>query len=448
MRQSFFRVAWVLLGKTQLKTELKTRYGTLATLSPQDDLIARFLERYGEWAQYELAFVADNIGSQARVADIGSFIGTFSIGLDQLKPLDFVLAADANPRILPLLRDNLARHMEGRHEALEALVGRGVDVRVAGVNPDNSGSFSVVGDASGREPAPVAATILALDAIDAQYGPFDLIKIDAEGMEGSILQSAGAVLARPDCTLWLECNESTASLALYDLLSGADLDVWYFSFPSISRNNFSGNTFREYPFAYEAGLWACRGDAPVMSSVLLAAGCTLRRIASREDLRQALWLTPRWSPAEWDRAEASEIVALACHALMGEEEQTFLQSESAGEEDKELLAIRLRKEMENYEQRVASLESQIRAHEVMLYAERERARNAITALTNELKAKTNEFKAKTSELKTNIEEAETRVAAMLASTSWRVTMPLRMLARILKGDWSSVRRIIKARLGR
>ncbi|MGE8628488.1 FkbM family methyltransferase [Achromobacter denitrificans] len=428
-----FGSAWLELEKNKLKTELKTRYGALTTLSPKNDLIARFLERYGEWAQYELSFVADNIGSQARIADIGSFIGTFGIGLNQLKSLDFVLAVDANPKILPLLRDNLARHLGGRHEALEALVGRGSDVGFVGVNPANSGSFSVVGDANGRETAPVAETILALDAIDARYGPFDLIKVDAEGMEASILHSGAAVLARPDCTLWLECNESVASLTLYDILDDAGLDVWYFSFPAISRNNFSGNPFREYPFAYEAGLWACRGNAPVLSPELRTAGCTLRKIVSREDLRQALWLTPRWSPAEWDRSEISEIVALACHELMGEEEQTFLRSESSIDETRELLAIRLRKEMENYEQRIASLESQVRAHEVMLYAERERARSTIQALTNVSKTNT---------------EAEAQVAAMLASTSWRVTMPLRMLARVLKGDWNSVRRIIKARIGR
>lgn len=434
-----------------MKTELKTRYGMLAALSPRNDLIARFLERYGEWAQCELNFVADNIGRDARIADVGAFIGTFSIGLNQLKSLDFSLAVDANPRILPLLRENLGRHLEGRHEALEALVGRGADVGFAGVNPANSGSFSVVGDARGRESAPVAATILALNDIDAQFGPFDLIKIDAEGMEASILLSAEAVLARPDCTMWLECNESVASLKLYDILDEAGLEVWYFAFPAISRDNFLNAPSREYPFAYEAGIWACRGKAPIMSPALQAAGCILRKISSREDLRRALWLTPRWSPSEWDKLEASEIVALACHALMGEEEQTFLQSESSVGETKELLAIRLRKQMENYERRIASLESQVRAHEVMLFAERERARSVIQALTSERKAmqETEAQAAATLAHERGIKtEAEMRVAAMLASTSWRVTMPLRMLARMLKGDWEAVGRIIKARLGR
>lgn len=428
-----FGSAWILLERTKLKTELKTRYGTLATLSPENDLIARFLERYGEWAQYELNFVADNIGGHARIADVGSFIGTFSIGLDQLKPLAFALAVDANPVVHPLLRDNLASYLDGRHEVLEALVGQVADVGSAGVDPANIGSFSVAMNVSGRQAAPVASSIQSLDAIDAQYGPFDLIKIDAEGMGGSILRSAEAVLARPACTLWLECNENLASLELYDLLEKAGLGVWYFAFPAISRNNFAGLTEREFPFAYEAGLWASRGEAPMMSPMLREAGCTLRKIESREDLRQALWLTPRWSPAEWDRSETSEIVALASHALMGEEEHSFLRSESVAEEEKELLATRLRKEMENYEQRVASLEAQVRAHEIMLYAERERARSAIVALMNERKTNT---------------EADMQVAAMLASTSWRVTMPLRMLARVLKGDWSAVSRIIKAKLGR
>ncbi|MFY2598807.1 FkbM family methyltransferase [Achromobacter xylosoxidans] len=422
-----------LLENAKLKTELKTRYGTLATLSPENDLIARFLERYGEWAQCELGFIADNIKNRARVSDIGSFIGTFSIGLDQLKSLDFVLSVDANPAIHPLLRENLNKHMYGRHEVLEALIGRVADIRFAGVDPTNIGSFSVAASAVGRKPAPVAETTLTLDYIDATYGPFDLIKIDAEGMEGSILHSAKEVLTRRDCTFWIECNESAASLDLYDLLEQAGLKVWYFAFPAINRNNFAGVAYREFPFAYEAGLWACSGEAPIMSPALREAGCTLRKIASREDLRQALWLTPRWSPTEWDKSEVSEIVALAAHALMGEDERSFLQVGSSAEETKELLATRLRKEMENYEQRVASLEAQVRAHEVMLYAERERARNAIVTLTNERKLNT---------------EADQQLAAVLASTSWRVTMPLRMLARILKGDWRSISRIVKAKLGR
>jgi hypothetical protein len=54
---------------------IDTRYGRLAATGHQD-IVGRFLMRCGEWAWDETSFVASVLPENARVLDIGAFLGT------------------------------------------------------------------------------------------------------------------------------------------------------------------------------------------------------------------------------------------------------------------------------------------------------------------------------------------------------------------------------------
>ncbi|RAR60633.1 FkbM family methyltransferase [Paraburkholderia unamae] len=379
--------------------EISTRYGVLHTFSPVEDLISKFLERYGEWAQHEIQFVAGCLPEHARVADIGAFLGTFSLGVAQIKPVASVCLVDANPAVVPLLSKNVKNNLRAESVVVEAVVGgAGLNLH-ASVIPGNRGSFSVdAHDEAERASAALAARSISLDEINRDYGPFDLVKIDAEGTELHILSADLPFLATTRSAFWVECNATTQSLEVADLLLGQGFDLYYFAFPAINQRNFNNEAEREYAFAYEAGLWATRGNAPGMNAELEQAGCILTKITGRESLRHALWLTPRWSPPDWKNPVVSEIVALAGHALLGEEFARYLiASDADGEAESDVgfepLPIRMQRRLERAERLMK--EYTLRERESRQAHEREVERQAAAnaALSQELSLATRNITA-------------------------------------------------------
>src|SRR3954447_6799914 len=161
--------------------ELNTRYGRLVIPDAEHDLIGRFLARYGEWAWLEAAFVASAIADGARVLDIGAFAGTFGLGLAQLRPMEFLCFVEANPDIVPLLERNVMQ-TSCPSLVLQALVAASASAtRIGHSDPANLGSMSFVTNENPAAPGAVQALTLA--DLRAQYGSFDLMKLDVEGME-------------------------------------------------------------------------------------------------------------------------------------------------------------------------------------------------------------------------------------------------------------------------
>jgi hypothetical protein len=159
---------------------------------------------------------------------------------------------------------------------------------------------------------------VTLAALRAEYGPFDLIKFDIEGMEREVLSADADYLSRGNCAIWVECNEAYASLQLAELLLGWTSELSYFAFPAFNPDNFNNETSPIFPWAFEAGLLVFPRAPPVLTPELAQNACILRPIRSIDDLREALWRTPRWGMADWPaRAEAAEIAALAGRSLLG-----------------------------------------------------------------------------------------------------------------------------------
>jgi hypothetical protein len=88
-------------------TKVETRYGTLQVLDVENDVVGRFLQRYGEWGWDEVRFVASVLPDRARVLDIGAYLGTFGLGIALQKPLAFLCLVEANPSVIPQLKANV-----------------------------------------------------------------------------------------------------------------------------------------------------------------------------------------------------------------------------------------------------------------------------------------------------------------------------------------------------
>lgn len=304
---------------------VETRYGLLNVSSNSDDLIGRFLTETGEWAFDEASFIATTLQDGAHVLDGGAFLGTFGLGVGLRRKLGLLCAVEANPLVLPLLEANLRRNASAQFEVIGALLaGPEGSPRIGHANLGNLGSASfsedVVGDAC--LPEPEAAVTLA--TLRERYGAFDLIKLDIEGMEREVMLGDVEHLSRGLTTLWIECNEDARSLDVLDLVLSWGLEVHYFAFPSHNPDNFRSLPKPILPWVYEAGLLVAPGRPPELEAEFAAHGCILRRVASREALEEAMWLTPRGLPDELAVADAPVLAAVASRALRGQERSTFL----------------------------------------------------------------------------------------------------------------------------
>jgi len=457
--------------------QTETRYGLMQILETDKDLISRWLSQYGEWAQHELRFVAGALSDGARVADVGSFLGTFGLGLASLRRLSGLCFVEANPAIAPLLRENVTRNSPLLAAVVEAVVAPKGFSATATMEVGNAGTFSFAAPAGeGRVAADQATEYRTLRQLDEAFGPFDLIKIDVEGMEASLLKDDLSLVRSGSTSFWLECNDSIQSLDLCDVLLSLGFDVYYYSFPAFSHDNFKNSTAVELPFAHEAGLWATRGSAPPLDSSLRDAGCRLIRIRNREELRTALWLTPRWAPEQWVDHSGGELVALAAHTLLGENYGDYLlagtPSSDGGRVWSRPIPVILQEQIEGlrafYETEIeglrASYETQIenvhsqhkRENEILqeyltdsrAYGESQAAQNRSLEIMmfyehKRTAAIIEAAKQETQRLNDEISRSVSRIQQIYGSTSWRFSVPVRLLARLLKGQWADIGRTLR-----
>ena len=201
-------------------TELDTRYGTLTVPDSRRDLIGRFLQHYGEWAWDEVSFVAQLLPDKANVLDVGAYLGTFGLGLSQRRQLRSLCLVEASPRKALLLESNVRRNAQVPAIIVEALVtGSGsLSPAFGHADPEKLGSTSYASGALGDLLVQPPLVVLTLSDLREEHGPFDLVKLDAEGMELEILRGDAEFLARGQTTLWAECNEAPASIEVAALL--------------------------------------------------------------------------------------------------------------------------------------------------------------------------------------------------------------------------------------
>lgn len=322
-----------------------TRYGPL-DVPGGDDLISRFLREFGEWSFHETEFVRGLLRPGVRILDGGAFVGTFSLGVAGSAPA-MLVAAEANPTVLPLLQQNFARLAPPGFVIEHGVLGDGrpFEGAVPQYAIDNLGSLSFasgsadlsqadVASAEGIVPAEVAdarrefgAALpgLSLAQLRERHGPFDLIKLDIEGAELAALRTDAEWLREFKPMLWLECNETSNVFSLYEFVADLGYELHYFTYSSYNPSNHRRNPSPVFPVAYEAGLLASRPGTPVsMSAELMAHECDLIRVNDAAHLRACLWVTPRWGLAEWAQMPRSRLLALVSRLYRQEAYDRFL----------------------------------------------------------------------------------------------------------------------------
>ncbi len=445
---------------------VETRYGLLRVPEGPDDVIGRFLRRYGEWAWDESRFVAGTLpDSGARVLDVGAFVGTFGLGTALQGRLGFLCAVEANGAVAPLLSDNIKRNCPVPAVVVEALVGwPGLEATEGRSKPGNIGSMSfAVAQAGGDQGAvaPPPPRVVTLAGLRAEHGDFDLVKLDVEGMELDILRGDADHLAQGTTSLWVECNEDPRSLAVAELLLSWGLDLHYFAFPAHNPDNLRGDPVPIFPFAYEAGLLAAPRVAPVLDEVLRSHRCILRPVTCLDDVKNALWRTPRWGAPEWVGARPEELAALATHWVLGEGYETYLQT---GSPEGPSVGEGSNHPLERIREGLRSAEALARDRLALLEAERERVVLAETALatasaqaldrlaelgaererTAAAAARAADLELRAHQLEARASAAEGRAAAVESSTIWRLSAALRRFLGARPRLRAALRRVVGA----
>ena len=188
--------------------KLSTLYGPMLVKS--EDMIARQMEEYGGHTRPELAMVLALLKPGAVVLDAGAHIGSFAIPLAQkVGKSGKVMAFEPDPENYALLCRNselngvstqlqpfngIVTHQPGRYRKNQFM-------------PSNTGTYFFL-------PAEDISDPVQCYRLDDQAGDrVDLIKIDVEGMELSVLQSARNTIRHCRPLLYIEINQAALERA-------------------------------------------------------------------------------------------------------------------------------------------------------------------------------------------------------------------------------------------
>jgi FkbM family methyltransferase len=189
-----------LASRRARTVEVQSMFGPLTAFA--GDFATRQIEQFGAHTRNEVALLQSFVKAGDLIYDVGAHIGTFAIPLAQATgETGRVVAIEAEARNFALLRQNLERHgLLGRVTPLLGLAG-GRDVLYRPERfPDHTSATYFSPDAAGE-----AMRTIQLDDLHASGSTrAAVVKIDVEGMELSVLQSAEQTIARDRPVLYVE----------------------------------------------------------------------------------------------------------------------------------------------------------------------------------------------------------------------------------------------------
>ena len=302
-----------------------TIHGPMELTDDPGDLICRSLKLTGEWSFTEVRIFASLVSEQDYVWDAGAFIGTFSLGVRQLSGAR-VLAIEPDRRSVELLRKNLKANARGGYDVVDKAIGshEGVARAVSLGLERNRGAqrFEAV-EAPAENDTVVSCTTLR--CLRREFGDYTALKLDIEGGEFDALRADARFIRQAKPVLWAECNETNRVKELLGLFLWAELSPVYVAFPAFRRANYRGTPNQIYPIAYEAAIVGGPSNRFLdLPETLGGEEIIIRPLASFQDLKRAMWDTPRWGMEEWATMPRPQLIARLGRVYCGERFAEFL----------------------------------------------------------------------------------------------------------------------------
>jgi FkbM family methyltransferase len=345
---------------------IEGRYGRVCFL-PNDDPIGRSLTLYGEWAQKELEFLFSFVGLGSVVVEVGANIGTRTLALSRrVGSRGSVIAFEPHPLVSTILRSNL--ELNGCTNVTVHQFGMML-VPMSGPEAHiNAGGVALGPVADGLEVEKVEIT--SLDALSLKA--CDLIRINAEGMESAAISGMRQTVERLRPIIYSQCNSISAGAESLRSAAYKDYELFFVRTASYNGHNYRHNQENFLGWAMESGLLLAPRERRHMIPALVP-GVEVIPITTLDELAKECLATPRYGDVTpYDRNSGYLLAQL----------QT-----TQANRDEEVKRLKFR---------VASLERQLDQGKQL-----DKAREVLGAAVE--------------------------LSAVYASTSWRVTKPIRQL---------------------
>jgi FkbM family methyltransferase len=204
---------------------------------PHDFYIGGSLEQYGEYNHDEAEFLKTFISDGDFVVEAGANIGTHTVPMAKWIGATGKLIAFEPQRVLfQMMCGNLAANALWNVLAVqEGLSDRSGIIGIPKINYLEPGNFGGVSLGSGAE----QVATRTLDSINLPK--CNLIKIDVEGMEASVICGAINTINKFKPVLYVENDREDKSHELVRLIDSLGYNMWWHTPALYSPNNFRNN---------------------------------------------------------------------------------------------------------------------------------------------------------------------------------------------------------------
>jgi FkbM family methyltransferase len=197
IRQTAFSARHCFINGADFKKALMAHGSTeLVDLHTRDGLVITIRQNYADAMTVAEIFLSDsytrgmNLPDRPVIIDVGGFVGDFSLYAAKRLNARRVIVCEPSPRNWVLLLKNIQANGYGdRIEAVNKAVTDGSDLMMNVDAPDDCQSTISAYFERGHEFTPIAGISLAQLLDDHSVEHVDLLKIDCEGGEFSIIES-------------------------------------------------------------------------------------------------------------------------------------------------------------------------------------------------------------------------------------------------------------------
>ena len=220
--------------------QTKARYGTFIHFQ-NDDPIGSCLHYYGEWAQQEMDLFDQILNQQSNVIDVGANIGTHTVYFSQKCNQGNIISIEPQIYIFEMLATNII--VNGCYNTIPIHAGvsdkQGKE-RIININPFsnqqkvNYGEFKLeLGSESGLD-----TNIITLDQF-IHMPKFNLLKIDVEGLEISVLNGAKKLIKQHRPFIYLEFNNKQGNDQLLEKIYQLGYIPYWHVYTKFNPKNFN-----------------------------------------------------------------------------------------------------------------------------------------------------------------------------------------------------------------
>ena len=221
--------------------QTKSRYGTFVHFQ-NDDPIGSCLYYYGEWAQQEMDLFDQILTQQSNVIDVGANIGTHTVYFSSKCNQGTIVAIEPQIYIFEMLATNIL--VNGCYNTIPIHAGvsdKAGKANLTNINPFseqqkvNYGEYKVQLDSENG----LETNIIVLDQF-INMPKFNLLKIDVEGLEVSVLNGAKKLIKQHRPFLYLEFNNKDGNDQLLEKIYQLGYIPFWHVYTKFNPQNFNG----------------------------------------------------------------------------------------------------------------------------------------------------------------------------------------------------------------